>query len=133
MTKLAKVVGCTTALSAVAVYAFPTPASSEFGSDYWEGNVDENTSYHGNQTVKTFQYLSHAYYNNPVQSTLAAVTCSDHALLGSFFTVAANSKSLRHLTEGRVGPNTCWKVRVRNQVNTSTYFFNGVQYSSDTY
>lgn len=134
MNRLRRVVGSTTIFGSVAVIGLPAPASADIDFTNRTGIIDETTSYQGNQTLPNeFRYLSHDYYNNPVTSTLAAVTCGDHVLLGSFQTVNANDHGVRHLTAGRVGPGTCWKVRVRNQTNMTAYRFDGVQENTDYY
>lgn len=124
-----------TATAAAALIVLPADPASSNETTTWLGNIDSVASYHGGVASPYLSFGRHVYdgYPNPVDSTLTAVTCEDNTVwLGSLQHVPANNDAGRTLVNA-MAPDTCWKVRVRNSQNSSTYGFGGFMYSYPCY
>lgn len=122
--------GAAAVVLATTVGFTPMPVGAVTGpSKEWQGSVDDAVSYYGGLEIgPANRYAKHAYESNPISSTLVAVDCGDGSVwLGSLQQVPTQDHGARTLS-GVLAEGSCWKVRVRNSVNSQAYWFWGTQF-----
>lgn len=123
--------------SALNMGTLATPAVAAAQAN-WTGSVSPDPAFYGGATAEgsgrpayhTYKDCPYQNGDNPVDSTLVAVTCGDGTVwLGSLQNVPANDDSIRTVIAA-MSPGTCWKVRVRNSQNSGSYTFSGFQFQA---